>query len=340
MDKQDSRIRTLLIGLGKIGANLSTQELENTFQGTENISHAKTLSARKEFDITAGIDSDQDIRSMFASEYSKSVFGSLHDYSYERGSKVDLVVIATNTNSHLKVLQEVIENTSPRLLICEKPMGQSELETQSIIDLCQANEVLCIPGYFRKFNKRLISLRQRISTKEFGAFEDGIVCYGQDLMVNGCHFLNLALYLLGDLLKKVEIVEISAGKTRNPTFEVLINSGSSIRFVGVNSYFRRTGEVRLNFDSGSVSYQNGGSRLEVARNSRKGNFFGPEDERYEINALENIENFYDEIVSCFMGLKMHESLKAGSLEIYTQRIINKVIIENEAGFNERKQGGR
>jgi len=329
LNKQDSRIKTLIIGLGKIGAGLSTQELENSLQGAETISHAKTLSDRKEFDVIAGIDYDQHRRSKFSIKYNRPAYESLQKYLLEKGPKLDLVIISTNTKSHLNVLQEVIKETSPGLIICEKPMGLSELETKTIIDLCEENKVLCVPGYFRKFNKHLISLRQKISSSEFGAFEEGIVCYGQDLMVNGCHFLNLTLYLLSDLFEKVEITGFSAGNSRNPTFEVLINSENSIKFVGVNSNFRRTGDIRLNFAAGSVSYQNGGSRLDIAMGLEKGVFFGSKDEHIDIDASENIENFYDEVINYFMSRNISGSLKAGWSEIYTQRIMNKVLIENK-----------
>ena len=59
--------------------------------------------------------------------------------------KSDILIVSTNTETHEKVIKDVLKIYIPKIIICEKPISYSLKATQEIINLC-----------FKKLNYLLI----------------------------------------------------------------------------------------------------------------------------------------------------------------------------------------
>ena len=60
--------------------------------------------------------------------------------------------------------------------------------------------------YFRVYAKEIVELRKRIIQGEKGKIEEVTVIYSHGLKQNGCHFLHLVDYLVGNLDCRAEHV--------------------------------------------------------------------------------------------------------------------------------------
>lgn len=317
------KANALIVGLGAVGAGDLKQN--NTTPVQISSAHAASIDKRSSLTLLAGVDSNIERRSQFSLRYDKPSYESLDQYLIESDAETQLVVVATPTNTHLSVVREVVHSISPRIIVCEKPLGLTDVETKEILALCNDNGIICLPGYFRKFCDEVESTLERISVGEFGAFKEGFVCYGQELVVNGCHFLHLALNFVNGHNREFRIKNVENASTPNPTFEVRFSDDTKINFVGINSDFRRTGQVQLFFDSGMVLYENGGSKLTIAKSEPRKSWVSEKDEVYYMQSNLNIEKLYDEIERLLNGTISTSKREVGLLEIKTQEIMNAVL---------------
>ena len=163
-----------VIGLGKMGLgyDLSEGKLLDTAK-----SHIGALRKIPEIYLINGVDlyfnnipSELGLPSTHLIEF--DAFASSPDYAY------DLLVLATPTNSHYEVLQDLIEKHPFRAAIIEKPCGSSANECKIILDLLENRNIAWQVNYFRsalphtllalKFTQAMGLIPKRASINGYG----------------------------------------------------------------------------------------------------------------------------------------------------------------------------
>jgi predicted dehydrogenase len=187
---QDTKIRTAVIGAGKMGAI-----------------HAKVYSSLPQSDLVAVVDTDFSKAKSLARKHKCSAFTD----SSGLPGKIDAVTIATPTTAHYELAKFFIENGVAVLI--EKPLASDSSQGREIVALAKSRGVVAAVGHSERCNpvvqamKRLeISPRfiesTRISPYPFRSTDIGVVL---DVMI---HDIDIILSLAASKVEKVDAVGI------------------------------------------------------------------------------------------------------------------------------------
>ena len=244
-------IRVMIFGLGRIA-------WKNDFLSTSKnskLTHYSNLKDRVLVAEIIGIDKDVSTVREFENNTGSQGYANLELVK----EQIEFVVISTTTECHYETIKEIIQIAKPKFLVCEKPLGKNSQESKSIAEMCSQRDIKLFVPYFRRYMPAFKELKTIINNKIYGNVEEVIVEYGQDLRRNGCHFLNLADYLLSEL--DVNTITIIENSTSNPSWTMRDKNGAVIKFIGLSTT-PRIGEVKIVMQRGLIQVSNGGSTIE------------------------------------------------------------------------------
>jgi predicted dehydrogenase len=257
--------KTILIGLGEIGFGRSSLDLNSEFLN----SHFLALYKNANVELMAVIDKDEKKLSEIKKNYQDlSEFQIAEKMEkIEKIEEAEIAVIATTTKSHLEVIEHLFRISSPKFIICEKPVGMNLFETLQISELCSGNGTTLIPFYNREFLNEYIDLANVIRNLPNCAFNYGTLMYGQGLLNNGCHFVRLILTLVKDMAE-FKVSTESNSYSDSPSFSLHdLDKSRTLKVIGSPSQKFRLGDVRLEFGENLVEIKKGGSNIQVLNNS-------------------------------------------------------------------------
>ncbi len=132
-------LRYGVIGVGSMGAH-----------------HARIVSTIYGVTLVAVVDASLERAKEIAAKYKAEAFENYQDLF----DKVDAVTIATPTQTHFKVAQDLI-NAGINCLV-EKPLAQSSEEAEKLIALAKEKNVLLTTGFIERFNPAFVELQKLI----------------------------------------------------------------------------------------------------------------------------------------------------------------------------------
>jgi predicted dehydrogenase len=187
---EDGRIRTAVIGAGKMGAI-----------------HTKVYSSLPQSKLVAVVDTDIDKARGLARKYRCSAFSE----SREVLGKVEAVTIATPTASHYELAKLFIENDVAVMI--EKPLASDVNQAQEIVELAKSRGVVAAVGHSERCNPVVQAMKRlqiqprfieatRISPYPFRSTDIGVVL---DVMI---HDIDIILSLSASKVEKVDAVGI------------------------------------------------------------------------------------------------------------------------------------
>ncbi|MFN3605495.1 MAG: Gfo/Idh/MocA family protein [Leptonema sp. (in: bacteria)] len=190
------KLKTVLIGLGRIGWSL---ELDS--KRYHPCTHAGTLKYLSEyFDLIGVCDRNPKKIYDFFNWWNSNL---ISDTDYKnlllKLKKVDFVIVATGVDSHLEILNFLI-NLKVRLILVEKPISYSTKELKPIFT--KKTNLIYI-NFERRYHPYYKKVKQIIERKIFGEL---ITIYGRvfsktrkndPLLEDGIHLLDLILWYLG-----------------------------------------------------------------------------------------------------------------------------------------------
>lgn len=169
----------VLVGCGYIGG----QHLENIYY-------------RENVNVLAVVDINEESARLYAKKYNANYYGT--DYKeFISLNDTDIVIIATNVNSHFEILKYSIENK--KHVICEKPIATSLEEGRKFYDLVKNSQSKVLIAHILRHNKTYQHIKRLI--------DDGVI---GDLrlvrIVQNHHALNWERYkrLLNDCSPAVD----------------------------------------------------------------------------------------------------------------------------------------
>jgi len=188
---QDARVRTAVVGAGKMGAI-----------------HAKVYSELPQSELVAVVDVDADRAQNIADRYG---CGAYTDYGDLLG-KVDAVTIATPTVTHPQLAKVFIENGIAALI--EKPLAASVREGRKIVSLARKTGSVVAVGHSERCNPVAQAMKRldieprfieanRISPYPFRSTDVGVVL---DVMI---HDIDIILSLAASKIRKVDAVGVN-----------------------------------------------------------------------------------------------------------------------------------
>ena len=188
---QDKKIRTAVIGAGKMGAI-----------------HAKVYDQLSQSDFVAVVDIDHKKAKNLAKKYKCRAFT---DYR-EMLDEADAVTIATPTITHLEIAKAFIENGVAVMI--EKPLAADVKECRKIVELAKENNVVAAVGHSERCNPVVQAVKRlniepkfieatRISPYPFRSTDVGVVL---DVMI---HDIDIILSLAASDIARIDAVGVS-----------------------------------------------------------------------------------------------------------------------------------
>ena len=184
----------LIVGLGQIGMGYDL----NLDSKKYVYSHASAFDQHEGFNLIGGVDTDSELCKVFEGKYGGKIYSDTIEALRE--NEPDIVVIATSTESHKQILQDVIEYSQPKVILCEKPLSYSLKEANEIHELCKDNNIKLFVNYIRNSDPNVIEIHRKINSGEYAGYAKGVVWYSKGLVHNGSHFINLMDYWFGKCL--------------------------------------------------------------------------------------------------------------------------------------------
>jgi len=187
---QDGKIRTAVVGAGKMG------EI-----------HARVYSQLPQSDFIAVVDTDARRAKKLARKYKCSA----HTDCSEILDKVDAVTISTPTVYHHELAKKFIDNGIAALI--EKPLASSVEQGREIVELAKSKNCVVAVGHSERCNPVVQAMKRlniepkfieahRISPYPFRSTDIGVVL---DVMI---HDIDIILSLANSKVKKVDAVGV------------------------------------------------------------------------------------------------------------------------------------
>ncbi|MDO8493073.1 MAG: Gfo/Idh/MocA family oxidoreductase [bacterium] len=253
------KIKTVIIGLGRIAHGYEFDAM--ALFGMKYATHLSALAHHKGFELVAGSDISEDSRSSFnvaAKKYKLEITVYSDWEKMVTETKPDLVVVATNTDSHAKICNKLIDMGIKNIL-CEKPVAGTLAEAEMLVAKADKNGCNLFVNYFRAFNPSYIELVDKIKSGFLGKIQTFDVKYTRGLLNNGTHFIDLLMRMFG------EVSTVSGFRTptaedfgKDPTLSARIQfkNGVSGVIYGMNNNFYNILELDILGELGRVRIVN------------------------------------------------------------------------------------
>ncbi|MCP4160213.1 MAG: Gfo/Idh/MocA family oxidoreductase [Deltaproteobacteria bacterium] len=312
-----------VIGLGQIGQGYDYDYHDESLV----LTHSSGYKFHNSFNLVAGVDNNKDYCSMFEKKYNVQTFNCVNEMMEK--CNPDVISISTSTNTHFDIYKKVAYY-SPKAILLEKPISENINQANHIISNAKKNGIVLFVNYLRRFEPGTNNLKKMISNGLIGEIYKGNVWYCKGLKNNGSHFIDLLMYLFGD----VENVKmISSGRSFDslgykdvePDFLLEFNN-TNIIFQSSRSECFSLGEFVLIGTKGSLYYGNGKIEYKLTKpDSIVKDYTILQTEPINIKTDFNRSQFFvmDSIVNYFE--KKRDIYSDGDSALKTLKIIEKII---------------
>lgn len=243
-----------LIGLGAIGMGYDTKLDPANYIFT----HARALAAHPSFVLSGAADISPEKRREFEQTYGIPAFAEVSHLL--DATRPELVVIASPTDTHAHVLDEVLNRASPRLILCEKPLSRSVAEAREMVRLCSERGIPLFVNYPRRSDPGPLEIVRRIHSGEIARPVKGVAWYSKGIFNNGSHIINLLEMWLGPCLKARRTPAgyfSSTGHDPEPDGTLTFEGGAIVLLAAKEEHYSHH-EIELVSPSGRLRYQRGG----------------------------------------------------------------------------------
>ena len=179
----------LIIGLGKIGMGDKTRMINNN-----QLTHVNTIKKHEKFELIGAIETNIKKRSIFEKEQNKPSYKEIKDLP--NNTTIDLVIISSPTNSHLEITKKLLKYIKPKIILFEKPFGNSLKGAKKISAICEKKKVKIFINYPRHTLPESLIVKNHIKNKDI----KGKVIITNGVQNTGSHFIELMSFLFGKIV--------------------------------------------------------------------------------------------------------------------------------------------
>jgi predicted dehydrogenase len=248
------KFSVVIIGLGNIGMlyDINLPKKKNI------LTHCNAFAQHPDFELIGGVETNSELRSSFEAEYQLPSSADLQSLISENNFSPDVFVIATPTESHLSVINQIIVASNPIGILCEKPLAHDLEEAIEINRLCKDQNIKLFINFMRRADPAILNLKHRIHSEQIKAPYKLVAWYSKGLIHNGSHFIDLFNFLFGVPTSfKVVSPGLKTGKDAEPDFLLEFNS-ATIFFSAVNADHFSCHKFELAAKNGHLTYQGHG----------------------------------------------------------------------------------
>lgn len=249
-------LNVIVIGLGQIGMGYDLHLDSEVYV----YSHARAFSQHPSFKLVAAVDPMEETRKVFEHEYNCPAYTTI-DAALLR-HQPDLVIIAVPTSIHSETLHQVLRQSRPKAVLCEKPLSYDLNEARAMVQACVANGVDLYVNYMRRSDSGVIEIKRRLGAGEICAPVKGVAWYSKGFLHNGSHLFNLLEYWLG-AMRTSEILSrgrLWGGSDPEPDIRVTFERGEIIFLAAWEEAFSHY-TIELLSPSGRLRYEQGGKLI-------------------------------------------------------------------------------
>lgn len=246
----------MIIGLGQIGMayDLALDPKKAVY------THARAFSEHSAFQLVGAIDPVATQRELFKQHYKKQAYPDIASGLQAEDAKV--VVIASPTSQHNNALKEVLKNSNPIAILCEKPLAYDLLEAREMVETCEKAGVKLYVNYMRRADPGAIEIKARIKSGQIATPIKGVVWYSKGFLHNGSHFFNLLEFWLGSFVG-AEIMDpgrLWGIQDSEPDVQVEFKGGKVVFMAAWEEAFSHY-TIELLSPSGRLRYEQGGEHI-------------------------------------------------------------------------------
>jgi predicted dehydrogenase len=182
--------KAAVIGCGRIGGGYPG--------GQGGASHAGAYRADERVCLAAGADIDPEARERFGRRWGVSrLYANCEELL--AAERPELVSVCTWDPHHGEAVRAAAQQGA-RVILCEKPLAPTWEEARALQALCARRQVELVVGYQRRWEPRHRQVRDFIRAGGLGQLLAANGYYVGGLRHNGCAWINLARFLLGEVL--------------------------------------------------------------------------------------------------------------------------------------------
>lgn len=252
----------MIVGCGQIGA------LYDSIDKKEVLTHAHSFSQSSQIEEFVLVDNDLKNLNKAATLWGVKGFNSIRS-AIESGFIPEIACVATPPQSHLQVIQELIE-AGVRRIILEKPVALSIDDAIQIENLVKQNDIILNVNYPRRFDRSMFELAEVINNGKFGKLETVRCLYTKGILNGGSHLINLFLFLLGDYKEGRVLNYLDDYSKEDPTISchLKLSCCDDVYLTATNSKNYFLTEYEFIFEKSRLSYYDRGFqyRREEVRN--------------------------------------------------------------------------
>lgn len=311
------KYKCLVIGLGKISMFYDAKI--KTF-----LTHCKSIKKHNFFELVGGVDKDLKKKVFFEKKFKSKFYSNLNEALNK--CSPDVIIIATNTNTHYQVFKEIIKKSKPKIILFEKPLTPELSKSEEIIKLAKIKKIKVFVNYTRisdVSSKSISKIIQNSPSKEFKIF----VHYSKGLYNSCSHFISLVKFWFKDIGKikwKKKIRSIEKIKDIDVDFK-LSTKNTEIEFTSTKYENYSHNSIIIFGNDFKIEYMHNGTEIKYFkrvydRNLSEYNlnfvkFIKNNFDEYQLNVYNNLHNFF---------LKKKYQLFNGDESLKIEKIFNKL----------------
>lgn len=207
--------RAALIGCGKIGS-----EFDDNPRVKGVYSHAGAYTACAETELIAVCDKDPEKLSRCAEKWNvDAAFCDAHQMLAE--TRPDIVSICSPDPTHYELIRFALNIPGMQAVFAEKPLAVELDQANELVEEAAQRRVLLAVNYSRRYSNSYVELRKLLNAGEMGAILAVSGYYTKGIIHNGSHWIDLARFLLGDVVA-FQGINSTGEASPDPTLDGLI----------------------------------------------------------------------------------------------------------------------
>ncbi len=180
---------------------------------------------------------------------------------------LDILSIATPDETHHMLLLDAINNSSPRLILTEKPLAMDLASAVEINEACRKKGIQLVVDYIRRWDENHWRVREMIRSGELGPIQSVVGYYVRGLRHNGCQMVNTLQFLVGRIVS----VQVLGGDNQgsfagDPSMDLALTleNGAAAQMISLDKhgYGFSIFEIDICGMNGRVRILDGGQRFE------------------------------------------------------------------------------
>ena len=189
----DARLRTVIVGLGKVGATYADDP--KTARYYPYSTHAQVLAEHPAFAWEAAVDiSDEACRWVRDRWAVPHIVRTIEDLP--RHCEPEVAVLSTPPHTRLAIVQQL---PSLRAVLVEKPLGRTVAEGEQFLEHCRRRGIRVQVCLWRRADETFRALAAGRLEQLVGPAQAVFGIYGNGLLNNGTHLIDFIRMLFGEI---------------------------------------------------------------------------------------------------------------------------------------------